>query len=191
MTCDAYLVEGDTPTTRRYYERYGDAFPRPDDQPSRIARDNFVFIGAVVRASTLSALGGFDPEVRVSSDYDLWIRAILNGSRLALVDEPLVYYRLRPGSLTADPRRHWLAHLQVVERHVDAFRSRGLRVRARAAYDLGRAAEDRGEPREAVRWYLEAARGQPTPSLWNRTKLVGAAARARFRSPLLGRRSAG
>jgi hypothetical protein len=54
------------------------------------------------RRSRLVAAGGFDESLRIAYDWDAWARVILSGAKAGLVTDPLVRYRLRPGSLASD-----------------------------------------------------------------------------------------
>lgn len=56
----------------------------------------------IARTALLRTLGGFDTNLKVGEDYDLWLRA----SRLTpivRVRRPLALYRLHPNSLTKQP----------------------------------------------------------------------------------------
>jgi GT2 family glycosyltransferase len=102
LTTDA-LLELDGRVVQRCYEggmRFVD-----DDQRRAILRENFVFGLAAVRRSALLDVGGFDESIRWTADWDCWIRMILAGSRVGLVDEPLARYRLGSGSLSAQRAR--------------------------------------------------------------------------------------
>ncbi len=75
--------------------------------------------------------GGFDAELRIPADWDLWIRLALDGPP-AGIDRPLVAYVLHGGNMTSAPRgfRRELAHM------------RGKHAAPRAA--AGVALDDRG-----------------------------------------------
>jgi glycosyltransferase involved in cell wall biosynthesis len=79
----------------------------------------------VVRTEAVRALGGFDPELRVVADWDLWIR-LARHSPLAAVDRPLVAYLRHPGSMSRqlEEIRHELEH--VAEKHAGARSELGL-----------------------------------------------------------------
>jgi glycosyltransferase involved in cell wall biosynthesis len=72
-----------------------------DDQRTGILSMCFV-LSPAVRRERLIAVGGFDEELACAEDWDCWIRLVLGGSRIGLVDEPLYVYRLGEHSLTAD-----------------------------------------------------------------------------------------
>ena len=66
----------------------------------------------LVRRTTLEDVGGFDPTLRSSEDWDLWVRIAARGE-IAYIDEPLARYRL---------------HGAQASRNVDALRDGQLRV---------------------------------------------------------------
>jgi glycosyltransferase involved in cell wall biosynthesis len=54
-----------------------------------------------VRISALREAGGFDPQMRIAYDWDCWLRMILAGSAVGMVEEPLYNYILHGGSLAS------------------------------------------------------------------------------------------
>jgi glycosyltransferase involved in cell wall biosynthesis len=70
-------------------------------QREALLRSCYLFAPAV-RRTRLLAVGGFDESLRIAYDWDCWIRLVLSGSAVGLVDEPLTRYRLREGSLSAN-----------------------------------------------------------------------------------------
>jgi len=56
----------------------------------------------LVRSRVLAAVGGFDPRLRRTEDWDLWIRIARTGPP-AWVREPLVAYRFHGGNVVTDP----------------------------------------------------------------------------------------
>jgi GT2 family glycosyltransferase len=57
----------------------------------------------VVRSNILAEVGGFDPTLRRTEDWDLWIRIARMGPP-AYVRKPLVAYRFHSGNVIWDPR---------------------------------------------------------------------------------------
>ena len=53
----------------------------------------------LVRRRELLAMGGFDPELAMSADWDLLLRVLLEGG-LEYVDEPLVLYRVHDSNMS-------------------------------------------------------------------------------------------
>jgi glycosyltransferase involved in cell wall biosynthesis len=103
LTTDA-SIELDGRELRRCYG--GNHIFIVDDQRRGILERNFIFTAAAVRRSRLRACGGFDEAIRQTTDWDCWIRLILDGSRAGLVDEPLARYRLFRGSLSSQREAH-------------------------------------------------------------------------------------
>lgn len=87
---------------KRYYE----LFPKPGAGPvtleKLLRRDIYVFGSLLFRRELLDRAGPFDEELRASEDYDMWLRLAKAGARFAYVDQPLVRYRTRESSLSAD-----------------------------------------------------------------------------------------
>lgn len=99
LTTDAHLEVAGA-VVRRCYT---DAHPfEVADQRGRILRRNFVFGLAAARRARLLEVGGFDEMVERTSDWACWIRMILTGSSVGLVDAPLARYRVRRESLSSD-----------------------------------------------------------------------------------------
>jgi Glycosyl transferase family 2 len=80
--------------------------------------DRCFIVAPGVRRSAVLAVGGQDTGLEVSADWDCWIRMILAGSKAGSVDEPLLRYRLRQGSVSGNRlvsfqhRVHMLEHLR-------------------------------------------------------------------------------
>jgi glycosyltransferase involved in cell wall biosynthesis len=118
--------------------RFHEANPFPlFDQRSMILRRCFMWNPAM-RRTCLVELGGFDPELSVSHDWDCLIRLILVGRRAGLVDEPLARYRLNPGSLTAARARSLEDRVRCLEK-ASGHHSLSPRERALAEHSLRQA----------------------------------------------------
>ena len=80
--------------------------PDPADVMARLPRCNPLASGGsnvVVRSNILAEVGGFDPALRRTEDWDLWIRIAQKGPP-AYVRKPLVAYRFHSGNVIWDPR---------------------------------------------------------------------------------------
>jgi len=96
---------------------YTDDLPfEVEDQRGAILRRNFVFGLAAVRRDRFRAVGGFDESMRYATDWDLWARLILDGSRVGLVAQSLARYRLRARSLSAQRPALLAGRVDVLER---------------------------------------------------------------------------
>jgi glycosyltransferase involved in cell wall biosynthesis len=98
LTTDAYLELAG----RRVRRCYGPDWPfETANQRRAILERNFVFGLAAVRRERLLAVGGFDETIRWTTDWDCWIRLLLDGSQVGAVAEPLALYRVHETSLSA------------------------------------------------------------------------------------------
>ena len=80
--------------------------PDPADVMALMPRCNPLASGGsnvVVRSNILAEVGGFDPALRRTEDWDLWIRIARKGPP-AYVRKPLVAYRFHSGNVIWDPR---------------------------------------------------------------------------------------
>ena len=143
-TPDAVMAYGDVRRTDAAGVPTGDD-PRRDYPPPGESYDAFrhqcwlVSPGqALVRADALRAVGGFDPAVWGSDDWDLYLRLARVGP-FARVDRPTLLYRQHAANASRDVLRHAAGHLRVVRRHFRRLRDVPLLVRhqrAASAYFL-------------------------------------------------------
>ncbi len=122
VTCDA--------TFFGLPDRVGQRFSRFHAQTGeitleRVIRREFnVFIGCTIRRTAFDAVGGFDSTLRSVEDLDLWMRLLSAGWGATLVPEPLMRYRRRPGSLSANTRAMLAASATVYRKAADALAGR-------------------------------------------------------------------
>jgi hypothetical protein len=88
------------------------------DQRAEIIRSCF-FGWPAMRREKLLAIDGFDPALRVTWDWDCWVRLILSGCPAGLVDEPLYRWHLGPGTLSSDLGRNARENLVVLQKVID------------------------------------------------------------------------
>ena len=77
---------------------------------------------SIARRDTILRAGLFDESLRSVEDFDLWLRVIKQGGRIAYHRDVLARYRRRHGSLTADPvwlSEHILEVLKKVKQTMD------------------------------------------------------------------------
>jgi glycosyltransferase involved in cell wall biosynthesis len=90
-----WVYAGDVTVDAALRVRHGARPPGPDEVLAALRHHNAVPAGAsnvMVRRDVLEATGRFDPELRTSEDWDLWLRLAANG-RPACVAQPLVALR--------------------------------------------------------------------------------------------------
>ncbi|MEY3360998.1 MAG: hypothetical protein RL531_717 [Actinomycetota bacterium] len=171
VTTDAYLIEEDTPTERRYYgdyQRY--PFPARGAQLDEIAKRNFVFVSVVFDRRLFDLVGArLDERLWGTEDYDLWTRFLLAGAEAGLVPEPLAWYRVRADSVSRARSRQWRAHLAVLERHLPSLWLRGAHGRPQDAYDIGVELARRGDRRLAL-WFVTHAVRDPGGRAFQRAR---------------------
>jgi glycosyltransferase involved in cell wall biosynthesis len=138
----------------------------PDDQLVALLERNYVNFGFFPRALYDQA-GGFR-DFPVGEDWDLWIRMLRAGGRVTRASHATALHRVRPGSLSIDPRRtvgHGIAVLTaaVTEARTPRERAaaeRGLRgLMARRRYYEVLALAGDGHPWRARLEAMRAPRG--------------------------------
>ncbi len=71
----------------------------------------------LLRASVLREVGGFDEGIRLSEDYDLWLK-LSRDHVLAYTEDVVTNYRIHPGQNSRRGwERHYEAHLRVLREH--------------------------------------------------------------------------
>lgn len=75
-----------------------------------------VYIGTTFRRADFDRIGGFDPAMAQSEDFDLWVRLMQLGGVAWYVDEVLGDYRVRSGSASAHAGRMLLGNLKAYEK---------------------------------------------------------------------------
>jgi Glycosyl transferase family 2 len=68
------------------------------------------------RISRLEQVGGFDESIRMAEDWDCWIRLIMHGVLVGLVDAPLYRYRLRHEGVDGPRADSLRSRVQVLEK---------------------------------------------------------------------------
>lgn len=114
----------DMVTTDAWHERDGAVLLRHYDvnafpvtgQREAILEANFVFGLVAVRRTAWDAVGGFDRTLQVGADWDCWLRLVLSGHLVGLVDEPLARYRLSGASLSGNRARAMRARVLLLDK---------------------------------------------------------------------------
>ena len=93
-----------------------EANPFEVEDQRAVILDRCFIIAPAVRRIPMLAIGGQDSELEHSSDWDLWMRMILHGSKAGLVDEPLMRYRMRDGSISSNRLQAFATRVEILER---------------------------------------------------------------------------
>ncbi|MEX0833064.1 MAG: glycosyltransferase [Actinomycetota bacterium] len=120
-----------------------DRFPEDErkfsgDVLTALLAQNFVHPSTVVmRKEDLAAVGGFREELRVSEDWDLWLRCA-EGMRFSRLAEPLVAVLIRRESLQGNPQLMRATSLRVLHDAGRRLREDGrMTAEVRGALGLG------------------------------------------------------
>jgi glycosyltransferase involved in cell wall biosynthesis len=167
VTSDAYLMNEREPSTTRYYDHYefllnGDPFGSPR-QHYWILFGNFVMGMTVTRRELFARHGEFEPSLRTSEDWDMWIRFIQGGERVGLVPEPLCYYRIREGGLSRNLPQMYNDAVRVAERAARRLRPEDLRGLGVPMLRRGKQALALQKPRSAAVLFAAAGRDPELP----------------------------
>lgn len=118
------------------------------------------------RRETILRAGLLDEALRSSEDFDLWLRIVKQGGRIAYHRRELARYRSRRGSLSADPV--WMCQhilkvfdkaartLELTPREREVLAQQSVRFRAVQRLCEGKRALFRGEVEKAIEGLTEA-----------------------------------
>lgn len=82
----------------------------------------------MVQRAVLAAVGGFDVDLPILGDWDLWIR-VLDATPAASVSVPLVAYRQHPGNkIVTHLGEHMAEFDRIMAKHGASARRRGMRI---------------------------------------------------------------
>lgn len=98
----------------RYQPPTGDLFP------TLARRAAFPVHACIVRKHLVEEVGGFDPSLRTSPDWDLWQRVARGGANFGAVRDVLAFYRMSPNGASLDARQLFTDGMRVLERGVSA-----------------------------------------------------------------------
>lgn len=133
---------------------------------SLLTRRCTVMAYAIARRETLVRAGLYDESLRCSEDFDLWLRIVKQGGRIAYHHRVLARYRRRRGSHTSDPvwlYRNLLKVLDKTEQTMTLTRTEReilererLQFRAMLRLSEGKEAFFKGDIKEAIEGLAEA-----------------------------------
>jgi GT2 family glycosyltransferase len=166
---DILSTDADFVVDGRVVGHFHAATPFPVERQLERIFERCFLICPAMRRKRLVAIGGYDEALSSAEDWDVAIRLIQAGARAALVDEPLLEYRLGSSSLTSSRVDTLSERVRVLEKaaassgHDGPARraaERALSVhRARALQHAAREAVLEGDPGARSR-LLEVARSR-------------------------------
>ncbi len=122
--CDATLFGVPDREGRRLSE-----FEPMDVEPNLanvLERRFLVYGGATMYADAVRAVGNLSQEMWAAEDFDLWVRLLLNGGRIAFVPKALARYRRRAGSLSNTPTRLHMGRAQAYLRALGSLNANSV-----------------------------------------------------------------
>lgn len=115
----------------------------------------------IVRTELARQVGGFDPEMKVAEDWDMWIRLLLacDGRAARCEEYQYGYYQHQTSMVIADRAVFVEAVDRIDRKYAQARRERGVELDAvNISRWLGKAYRRAGDRRGAAQIYLRAAR---------------------------------
>jgi glycosyltransferase involved in cell wall biosynthesis len=152
---------------------YGSPPPTPEDVATSLVRHNAVPASAsnvVVASELLTHIGLFDPELRRTPDWDMWLRLVRVGLP-ASVNKPIVAICVHPGNMSRD--------MDLLFRELDVLAARYRIPVDRAQHHRWAAWSSMADGRrgDAIRHYFRAASAGDLASI---ARAVGAVVPPRF-----------
>lgn len=90
--------------------------PVDDLYPLLMVRYFAVFGSLLIRMPFMQKMGGFDPSISMTADWDFYLRSALAGARFGCVQEVLTSYRLHPNNATRNALAEETALHQILDR---------------------------------------------------------------------------
>jgi glycosyltransferase involved in cell wall biosynthesis len=113
LTTNADL-EVDGRIVGRYYPDIS-TFPVDRQAEEVITHESAILGAAAVRRSTFDSAGGLRESLRSQDDWELWMRLVIGGSLIGLVDQPLYVYRVHGRGTSADQLRVYRNSVRALE----------------------------------------------------------------------------
>jgi glycosyltransferase involved in cell wall biosynthesis len=116
-TANAYwlLPGGISPRKLRHRGR----FPSYAEQRTALLQSNFVSTMSLVPRDLLRRVGTFDETLRQAEDWELWLRIVFAGHRVAQQPRPLALYRWSTDGLSSQADAFYAAEHEVLRRVVE------------------------------------------------------------------------
>jgi len=89
-------------------------------------------IETLFKRDAFNAIGGLDSSLRMSNDWDLWVRFAQHGYRYYYVEKPLAYYRVHDANTTQFYERFVPERFKILEKFFSSCDSRYLHLQDKA-----------------------------------------------------------
>jgi len=113
---NGHLIDGQGRIIRRLYR-----WNKPDLTLGKLAKGNRLFTTSqvLIRRAALLAIGGFNESAGSAVDWDLWIRLLQAGEKIAFVDRYLMGYRLHASNDSKNAAKMLRGEMHIVERTLE------------------------------------------------------------------------
>lgn len=102
-------------------------------------RENFIRTSTVmIKKDTFNQAGGFDPDLFMSEDYDLWLRITKGRSVVSYIDKPLLKVRLHESHMTGDAQRTYMWVNKVIEKSIASSSDMADKLKSHLPYRLAK-----------------------------------------------------
>ena len=133
VASDALIETPEGISGETYTDRFG--WIEEIDYDAMIQR-NCICARALFKRAAYDEVGGFSSDCPGYDDYDLWLRMLEAGYEVATVREPIAFYRVHPGAMSADQllmaEGAIAAHRRALARGaIDRRRRRAVKARIR------------------------------------------------------------
>lgn len=81
-----------------------------------VLANRFPVMATMIRKTSATQTGFFDPSLRSTEDWDFWLRAALCGAKFQCVPQELVQYRIHDSNMSANITRMHDSQLQVLDK---------------------------------------------------------------------------
>ncbi len=128
---------------------------------------NFVTVASVIiKMDWFERLGGFDEELLVCEDWDMWLRFSASGGTTKVCREPLTRYRWHAASMTNNQERMCHGRLKVLKRALESERGKRLprKIVNQALASVWKCSAWYARPWHrwiALKWYMRSAQFWP------------------------------
>ena len=109
------LPGGISPTKTRHRGK----FPSYDGQRMALLQSNFVSTMSLLERSLFESVGGFDESLRQGEDWELWLRLVFAGHRVAHQPQPLALYRWSTEGLSSQTETFHAVEYEILRRVLD------------------------------------------------------------------------